>query len=109
MEVIDVDLDGAGLKFRIHHAFGPGPHFAADGDHIVSAQGLGVLVGQFVDLGIEHHLGEPFLVPQVDEDQSTVVPAGVHPSAHGDGFIDIFIGQLAAVMGSFKFVGHGFL
>ena len=49
-------------------------------------------------VGIEHHLGEPFAVAQVDEDDPAVVAAPVRPAGERHDAVDELRVELAAIV-----------
>ena len=52
----------------------------------------------FNGIRVEHHLGNPFTVTQVNKYHPTVVAAAMCPAAKSDGFINIGFINLAAIM-----------
>jgi hypothetical protein len=41
---------------------------------------MGFLVDRLVDSGIEYHLGEAFPIPEINENNTTVIPSSQDPS-----------------------------
>ena len=80
-EVGDVEFHRPGLKPGVFHAFGPGPDFTGDGDHILTAKVVGFLVEISRRFGVKNHLGQAPPVPEVDEGHPSVVPVVFHPAA----------------------------
>ncbi len=64
--------------------------------HPLRTNGFSLSECLFVLLGMKHHLGQAVPIAQVDENQSAVVAAAVHPSAQGDGGSDMLGSKIAA-------------
>src|SRR5690606_30530263 len=77
-------------------ALGPAPDTAGDPDAELVAQPLGGLEG-LLAIRIAHHLGQPFAVPQVDEDHPAVVAATVNPAVERDFLVEVLERHLADV------------
>ena len=92
-------LDGAGGKIRIDHAFGSVPNLAADSQHVLAADGLGLVVRLGSQFGVEHDLGDPLAIAQVDENDAPVVPPPQHPAHENHLAAHIRSAELPAGMG----------
>ena len=85
------DLDLAGRKVAIHARPLALDDRARHVEDELVAKLLGLLeeIGRRHEPGVEHDLGDPGAVAQVDEDELAVVPAAVHPSLEANGLADI--------------------
>src|SRR3990172_4709345 len=101
LEVARVDLDLAGpeLRIRIRSAR---RDLAANADTVLQAELTGRLVHLGEDVLLEHHLGEPLAVAQVDEDRPAVVAAVVDPAEEHDLLVEVSLGQFTARMSALE-------
>jgi hypothetical protein len=53
-----------------------------------------------IAFGLEDYLGKPMLIPQIDKDDTTMVPAALNPSHQHHFLADIVGAQFTIVMGS---------
>ena len=60
---------------------------------------MGASHGPRVMLGVKNHLGDPFAIPQVHENQPSMVAAALHPAHEGNRLIDMGSAQSVAVVG----------
>ena len=74
------DLDSSGDQPGIGHPFRPQAHRAFDRNDVFAPKRMGPSVRRLVGLRIEHHLGDAFAVPQIDEDEPPVISSPIHPS-----------------------------
>ena len=73
LELTGRELGVDGLRF-------PGHDLAGDRDHVLRTQPVAEVEGAPGFIGVEYELDEPGPVPQVDEDQTAVIPAPVNPA-----------------------------
>ena len=92
------DLDGAGRQIRVLVVGRTPPHQAVDPHDPFGTQLLRGLEGRQIRVG--HHLGEPVMVAQVDEQHAAVVADAVTPARKPDGGTDLLGAQRAAIMGT---------
>ena len=74
------DFDCPGLQVWIGQPVLPPPHFPSHRDHKFRPQHFRGAVNFRMDLGAEDHLGDPFTVTQIDEDELAVVAPAIHPA-----------------------------
>ena len=98
LDLVDVDLDLPGRQFGILGAGRTLAHLAVDPHHPFRAQRLGQLEGRAVRVG--HHLGQPIMVAQVDEQHAAVIADAVTPAGKPHVFADIALAERAAGMGA---------
>ncbi len=77
-DLVDIDLDLSGRQIGVHGALGAHAHLAVDAHHPFRAQGFGQLEGRTVRIG--HHLGQPIVVAQIDEQHPAVVSDAMTPA-----------------------------
>jgi hypothetical protein len=99
-QLVREHLDLAGRQLRIHRLGRAALHAPAHEDHVLRAQGPGLLVALGRRVGLEHDLHEPFAVAQVDEDHAAVVAAALHPAPQHDRLADALRGDFARAMGA---------
>ena len=88
------DLNLTGVQLGVDRALGPGPHRAADADHVFRAQIVAL---------VNHALDHAGTIPQVDEGQVLpVLSAAVHPAAHRYLPANVIGAQLAAIVSSHR-------
>ena len=75
---------------------GPPAHLAVDAHHPFRAQRLGELECRAV--GVGHHLREPVMVAQVDEQHAAMVADAVAPARQPHDLADIAVAKRAAGM-----------
>ena len=78
LDLVDIDLDLAGRQISVLGAGRALAQLAVDAHHPFRAQRLGQLEGRAV--GIGHHLGEPIMVAQIDEQHPAVIADAVAPA-----------------------------
>jgi hypothetical protein len=61
---------------------------------------MGFCVHLGVVIRVEHHLGQAFLVPQVHKNNTTVIPAALHPSHEDNLLAHVRRSQRTTMMGS---------
>ncbi len=98
LDLVDIDLDLAGRQFGVLGAGGAPAHLAVDAHHPFRAQRLGQL--ERLAVGIGHHLREPVMVAQVDEQHPAMVADAMAPAGQADLFTDIALAQGAAGVGA---------
>jgi hypothetical protein len=91
-------LDLAGVEIRIGHSLGSNPNHARHGEHILGAEVVSPFMGPGVALGIEHHLGHAAPVTEIDEDETAVVPATLHPTHQYDRLPHMLCAEAAAIV-----------
>ena len=96
-ELVRVHLDLAGNQTRVQ-VVSAGDHLSAHADAVLVAQLLGEVVQVLAGVRLEHHLGEPGAVAQVDEHGAAVIAAVVHPAEEDHFLAHVLGGQLAAGM-----------
>jgi len=84
----DHDLDGACFQLRIFHALGPSAYPSQDGQDVFATNPVGLLVALGAEFRVEDNLNQTGPVPQIDENDTAVVPAAMGPS-HEDDFVPI--------------------
>ena len=94
----DIDFNRAGRQVGILGAAGPAAHLAVDAHHPFRAQRLGHLERWAV--GIGHHLGEPIMVAQVDEQHAAMVADAMAPARQANLGADVAVAKRAAGMGA---------
>ena len=98
LDLVDIDLDLAGRQFRVLGAGRALARLAVDAHHPFRAQRLGQLERLAVRVG--HHLGQPIMVAQIDEQHPAVVADAVAPARQANRFADITLAQGAAGVGA---------
>ena len=83
-QLLDPDLDGAGLELGVLLAGQAGGDRPLDADDVLVAQLAGAGLELGAGLGLEDDLGDAVAVAQVDEDQAAEVAPGVHPAVQDD-------------------------
>ena len=86
LDLAHIDLDEAGRHVGILGAGRALAHLAVDADDEFRAQLLGL--GEGRRIGIDHALGDPVMVAQVDEQHAAVVADAVAPAGQTDGLAD---------------------
>ena len=104
LDLADIDLDRAGRQVGILGAARPPPHLAVDPHHPFRAQRLGHLESRAV--GIGHHLGEPVMVAQIDEQHAAMVANAVAPARQPGLDADVALAERAAGMGAVAVHAH---
>ena len=82
----------------VHRTLGPTSHRALDLQNVFAAGDIGHGVGLGGLLGVEHHLGQPVVVPQIDKDEASVVAPAVDPTGQLNGIPLVGRAQLSAGM-----------
>ena len=77
-------FDFSGGQIGVAHAFGAGAHPASDRQYIFTAQHMSVAMRFRGDFRAEHHLGKSVAIPQIHENQSSMVAAVLHPAHEAD-------------------------
>ena len=98
LQVADPKLDLAGLQLRIHRALGPPGDLAADQDHVLRPQGLGLLQGFVAAFRGENDLRLSVAIAKIGEQLPPMVPIGIDPAAEGDLLTDMIRAKFAASM-----------
>ena len=91
-----LDLDVAGGAVGVLVA--PLLHGAGHLDDELAPQLAGMLTEGGVGVHVEHQLGDAIAIAQVDEGEATQVAADLHPSAEGDGAVEVGQAQGATVV-----------
>ena len=92
----------AGFQVGVHRA-GTLLHHAGDGDDKLAAQSGGLLKALLVDASIfKNQLHNPGSVPQIHENDASLISGLLHPSHQGDCFSDVGCGNLRAAAGSLQ-------
>jgi hypothetical protein len=97
-DIADEDLDLAGGQVNVLGAFRAAAHLAIDFHHPLGAQLLHLLERRAA--GIGHHLAQPVMVAQVDEQQAAVVADAVNPAGEAHVLADVAFAERAAVVGA---------
>ena len=98
LDLVDIDLDLAGRQFGVVGALGALAHLAVDAHHPFRAQRLGQLEGRAV--GIGHHLRQPVMVAQIDEQHAAMVADAVAPARQAHRLADVALAQARRRCGS---------
>ncbi len=98
LDLVDIDFDLPGRQLGIFGAFRAPAHLAVDAHHPFRAQGLGEL--ERFAVGIGHHLGQPIVVAQVDEQNPAMVADAVAPAGQANRIADVALAQGAAGVGA---------
>jgi hypothetical protein len=91
-------LDFAGRQFGVLGAFGAGHHLAGDRDDRLHPQPFRLAEGRRA--GGEYALGQPEMVPQIDEQQPAMVALGMNPAGKPGQAADIPCPQSSAMVGA---------
>ncbi len=89
-------FDAAGGQLGVARLGGAGNHLAGKAGH-----GFGVQVGAFMmerTVGMDDHLGQAVMVPQVQKGDAAMVADPVHPAGEADNLSHVGITKLAASM-----------
>ena len=84
-QLLDPDLDRAGLELGVLLAGQAGCDGPLDADDVLVAQLAGAGLELCAGFGLEDDLGDPVTVAQIDEHQAAEVAPGVHPAVQDDG------------------------
>ena len=100
LQLADDDLHLAGLEIGVLQPFAPGSDLAGGDEDILVPDLVGDAVGRFAVGGIADELDDLLLVPEVDEDDPSMVAAAGDPTGDGHFLTDEFFGDFITVMGS---------
>ena len=103
-DLADIDLDRAGRQIGVLRTAGAATHFAVDAHHPFRAQGFGDLERRAI--GIGHHLGQPVMVAQIDEQHAAMVADAMAPAGQPDLGADVAVAKRAASMGAIAVHGQ---
>ena len=98
LDLADVDFNEAGRHVRVLGSGGAPPHEPIDPHHEFRAQLLGLTEGRRIR--IDHALGQPVMVAEIDEQHPAVVADPVAPAGQANGLAGLGEAQGAAVVGA---------
>ena len=96
LELVDLELDGAGRHRRVHRLGGARHDLAARAQHELVADLLRRLGGLGGALGVDDELGHARVIAEVDEDEAAVVAPARHPAGERQRLADVLGARLAA-------------
>ena len=94
LDLGDLDFDLPGRDIRVDILGLAAVDRTEGAEHVFGTQAVRRLVRRWM-LGVKHQLHDPRTVAQVDEHQSAVVAAPVHPPGHAHGLAGAIGGQVA--------------
>jgi hypothetical protein len=97
LEGLGLNLDLAGRQLAVDRLGAALHHLAVDAHHELRARALDRLEDRA--RGIHHALGDPVMVPEVQEQQVAVVAFAVHPTGKSDFLAGIGKAEGAAIVG----------
>ena len=89
-------FNGTGRKLEVLRSCKTGRNRTAHRDHILRAESVRGGGGLRMQLGTEDHLSDSIAVTQINEDHSSMIATGGHPTAQGNGASNIGRAQCAA-------------
>src|SRR3989338_3672975 len=89
LKLVCENLDLSCRQMRILHALWPGPHFSPDADDKLPSEAFCNLMNIFIMNGIENNLSDAFTIPQVDKDDTSMIPPDINPAHEADFFSQI--------------------
>ncbi len=96
LELIDGELHLTGGQVGVE-VLGSAPGHQAPGrDHVLGAQPVGELVRRGPGIGVKDELEDPGAIAEIDEDETAVVAAPVHPPRHPGSGAGPLAGELLA-------------
>ena len=96
LDLADVDFDRTGRQLGVLGAGRARAHLTVDAHHPLRAQRLGDLERRAVWIG--HHLGEPVMIAQIDEQDTAMVAHAMTPAGKARLAADVACSQCAAGM-----------
>jgi hypothetical protein len=84
MQVLDIHFDFPGFQVGVFHPSRAPPHQASDLNHPLCPQINYALVRLRGSIRVEDYLHDPRPVPQVNEGNTAMIPAAMHPAGKGN-------------------------
>ncbi|MPM80320.1 hypothetical protein SDC9_127367 [bioreactor metagenome] len=85
LDPLSLDLNLTGAHLKIHHGVRSGSYHSGDTDAVLEVQLFCDCLQLFAGVVIDHHLGNPIAVAQIDEMEGSVVSVTVYPTVEHNG------------------------